>query len=401
MCQNHGADTLRGKEVSHNPMTVRLRNAKHMLWAALPLLAFGLGLACNGGTEDIAVELSTPLPDEPSSSATLEVNTTSDDDVRDGELSLREAILLATGVLHVEDVTEEEKGQVEGTPGESSADTIQFESLPLGADGTGVITLSDSLPVLSSGFDGIEGDGAVVIDGASGTFPCVHLDSAGNRLLGVILQNCRTAILVDRDARANQIGGPEEGQSNVISGNVVGMEVRGEGNLIQGNIIGLDAAGAAPLPNEFEGIWMAPGSKNNLIGGTEPGEGNVISGNDLFGISVDGDGTTGNRILGNLVGTDPAGTVAMGNKYGIIVQSGARENFVGGEEDGASNVISGNNTGILIRGPETSQNVVSGNYFGLQSDGQTELDNVVDLWVIEDAGENVVEGNISAEPLGQ
>ena len=122
-------------------MTARLRSAKHLLWAALPLLALGLGLACNGGTEDVAVELSTPLPDEPPSSATLEVNSISDDDVRDGELSLREAILLATGVLHLEDVTEEEKGQVEGTPGESSADTIQFESLARGADGTGVITL--------------------------------------------------------------------------------------------------------------------------------------------------------------------------------------------------------------------------------------------------------------------
>ena len=371
------------------------------------LLAPGLAvvmlsaIACNGGTEDVAVELSTPLPARPSASATLEVNSTSDSDARDGELSLREALLLATGVLQIEDMSEEEMGQVEGTPGESSADAIKFGALPLGAGGTGVITLSDSLPVLSSGFDGIEGGGVVVIDGASAEFPCFHINSAVNLLQGVILQNCRTAILLDRDALANQIGGPDIGQANVISGNTVGMEVRGEGNRIQGNIIGLDPAGAEPVPNEFEGIWMASGSKHNLIGGTGSGEGNVISGNALFGISVDGDGTTGNQLMGNLIGTDPAGTVAIGNKYGIVIQGGARENIVGREDDSARNVVSGNNTGILIRGPETSGNVVSGNYIGLQSDGETELGNVVDLWVVEDAGENLVDGNISVRPLDQ
>ena len=75
-----------------------------------------IAIACNGGTEDVAVELSTPLPAKPSASAKLEVNSTSDNDARDGELSLREALLLATGVLQIEDMSVEEMEQVEGTP---------------------------------------------------------------------------------------------------------------------------------------------------------------------------------------------------------------------------------------------------------------------------------------------
>ena len=50
---------------------------------------------------------------------------------------------------------------------------------------------------------------------------------------------------------------------------------------------------------------------NNTIGGTAPGAGNVISGNVTYGLRLQGTG--GNTIEGNFIGTDRTGTKALGN----------------------------------------------------------------------------------------
>ena len=63
------------------------------------------------------------------------------------------------------------------------------------------------------------------------------------------------------------------------------------GNLVQGNTIGLDATGTRALAggsnNSRDGILIdnAPG---NLVGGTAPGAGNVVSGNGSTGIQITG-----------------------------------------------------------------------------------------------------------------
>lgn len=359
-----------------------------------------LASACGDGSKE--AQTPTPLPREPAVASTLVVNSARDIDSRDDELTLREAILLATGGLRLSELTERERAQVEGEPGESSADSIRFAEGIGDTEGAITITLSEPLPDLSSGFDTIEGEGRVTIDGAQGGFPCLQIRSLGNRVWGLFVRGCQSAVVLAQEARENLIGGPEEGQGNVFSGNTVGVEVRGRENIIQGNVIGLDPAGKEALPNEFEGIWLAPGAKDNRIGGSNPDEGNVISGNALFGISIDGEGTTGNEVLGNLIGTDPTGTLDIPNKYGVVIQRGASGNTVGGREKGAANVISGNNTGILLRDAGTSGNVIEGNYIGFAADGETELPNVVSVWISADVatdqlGENKITGRVEQE----
>jgi hypothetical protein len=89
----------------------------------------------------------------------------------------------------------------------------------------------------------------------------------------------------------------------VISGLVgTGIWIFGEGddeNVIQGNSIGLDAFGN-PLGNGQYGIYVT-GASGNVIGGTEPGAGNVIAHNQRAGVHLSGDATLGNTVRGNSI----------------------------------------------------------------------------------------------------
>src|SRR5262245_58530300 len=87
--------------------------------------------------------------------AMLTVNSTADDNVRDHELTLREAILLAEGILPFSNLAQEEKNQVSGTPALLQLDTIAFN---IGGGGLQTIQLLSSLPGLAD---------PVVIDGSS------------------------------------------------------------------------------------------------------------------------------------------------------------------------------------------------------------------------------------------
>ncbi len=320
----------------------------------------------------------------------LLVNSNGDEAARDGVLTLREAVLLATGELKRSDLDGQESGQVNGEPGAQSADVIAFDGPFQGEE---AIVLSEPLPALAGGNDRIDGSeaGGVVIDGKDRTFTCIELSSSGNAVLGLQLTGCRTAILVDEQAEANHIGGPGAGEGNVISGNVVGIEMRGRGNFVQGNLIGIDAAGIEAVGNEFEGIWVTPLGRENVIGGPNPGEGNVISGNELFGLSIDG--ATGNVVQGNFIGLDRSGAQGVPNQYGITVQAGATGNVIGGAEAEERNVISANNIGLLLRDAGTSGNTARGNYFGTDASGGTAIANTVDIWEKDDVGENVLEEN--------
>ncbi len=170
----------------------------------------------------------------------------------------------------------------------------------------------------------------------------------------------------------NVIGGASPADHNLISGNAgAGVSIRNSsGNAVKGNYLGTDAAGAAAIPN-LHGvfIWDAP---NNTVGGTAPGEGNVISGNNEEGVVISQVGATGNLVAGNFIGTDPTGTVALGNiQNGVYIDSSSG-NTVGGTSTGARNVITGNLLdGVLItQGTgDASNNHIEGNYIGLGDDG--------------------------------
>ena len=117
-------------------------------------------------------------------------------------------------------------------------------------------------------------------------------------------------------------------------------------SIIRGNYIGIDETGTVDDGNHFAGVTMLGGSTSNEIGGDEPGHRNVIAGNDGQGVAVNQD-SQNNRILGNYIGTDVTGTVAIGNVYGIQMQD-SMGTQIGGSSPGEGNLISGNSGGGVV-----------------------------------------------------
>ena len=196
----------------------------------------------------------------------------------------------------------------------------------------------------------------------------------------------------------NRVGGTAAADRNIISGNADdGIQIEGgtgtaSNNVIQGNYIGLDATGTVVLGNSSQGISIRSGAANNTVGGTAIGAGNVISGNSNAGIQILNTGTTGNRIEGNFIGTDVAGTTPLGNPVGVFLQ--ASNNRIGGTTGAERNIISGNTVdGIQIVGTSTTGNLVEGNYIGLDVTGTAAMGNTNQGVVIfNGASGNVIGG---------
>lgn len=193
---------------------------------------------------------------------------------------------------------------------------------------------------VQNGFNPGSGDGGI------------HLQSNGNRIV------------------ANLISG-NRGQAGIFC---CGPSPGGTGNVIEGNMIGTDASGTAPVPNET-GVVIGHGGAT--IGGTSPAARNLISGNRGNGIEVSGAAVS---IVGNYIGTDEAGAVALpngtrgGNGITVFGFGAAATVTVGGTAAGAGNLISGNAAdGVLVQGgsPSTfpAHAVVDGNLIGTDAAG--------------------------------
>ncbi len=208
-------------------------------------------------------------------------------------------------------------------------------------------------------------------------------------------------INISAGAQANVIGGANAGQRNVISGNagygITITSTNSNGNVVGGNYIGLDASGTFAVGNTYNGIGIWAGSCSNIIGGSNSGAGNVISGNAGYGIYISDSNTTGTVVQGNLIGADARGTNALPNSYmGVGVWSGAADTLIGGTTAAARNIISGNgNNGVTLGGGGSGGNVIEGNYIGVTSNGLSALPN--DGWgvyVETSLQSNLIEANV-------
>ena len=187
----------------------------------------------------------------------------------------------------------------------------------------------------------------VMIQSSTVTNNSVQGNYIGTDVTGAVaLGNTSNGIYTD--AGANLVGGTDatdgalDGQvlaRNVISGNLQsGLQFLCDGGVLQGNYIGTDATGTLDLGNAQNGVEVGP---RNAIGGDAPGAGNVISGNNQHGILLF---NTRNTVRGNLIGTNAAGTGALGNSWaGVIVNGqGATDNVIGGTSAGQGNTVAFN-----------------------------------------------------------
>ena len=151
-------------------------------------------------------------------------------------------------------------------------------------------------------------------------------------------------IVFDSGADGSILGGAGAGEGNLISANnLSGASVHSDNNLIHGNLIGVDGTGTYALPNGVNGLVVR--GESNQIGGADPGQGNLISGNVAFGIWINDEG---NVIQGNKIGTDMSGTNLIPNGYSGI-ESEAQQLIIGGSSPGMGNLIRGNlSHGVFI-----------------------------------------------------
>lgn len=266
----------------------------------------------------------------------------------------------------------------------------------IGTDETGDAALGNVIAIaMRSGTSGntIGGSAAGagnVISGNTGVgIEITNAGSTGNVIAGNLigtnssgtaaLANVGHAVRIHAGADSNTVGGSTASERNVIvaaAPNTAVVLAAVDSNVVKGNYIGTDINGTTPLGAGQRGVWITTGSVNNTIGGTNPGDRNVISAAASVGVYITGAGTDANQVQGNYIGTDYLGTSAMANFVGVQIDAGAENNVVGGTSAAARNIISGNsNRGVTIYGSGTSGNRLEGNYIGLDVTGTAGLGN--------------------------
>ena len=181
--------------------------------------------------------------------------------------------------------------------------------------------------------------------------------------------NSFNGVAIWQGASGNTVGGTMNGLRNVISGNDnngvwIGQNGTND-NVVIGNYIGVTAAGTGTVPNSLSGVAIQDGAQDNFIGNAASGGGNVISGNANNGIYISDAGTSGNQILGNIIGLNWQGVGAIGQGLNGVEISNAGNNNIGNGTDNGRNIISGSSfDGIRISGANATNNFVQGNYIG-------------------------------------
>ncbi|MEO0742473.1 MAG: T9SS type A sorting domain-containing protein [Bacteroidota bacterium] len=201
-----------------------------------------------------------------------------------------------------------------------------------------------------------------------------------------------------------RVGGSDEAARNLIGGNathgvyVVGAEA--DGVQVLGNWIGVGADGSMALPNGTDATardghhGVALISVPNAVVGGETGSpgaapGNVIAASAAHGVYVTGTPdapASGAQVLGNLVGTDRAGSTALvGGEVAVYVAASAPDAQIG--RAGAGNVIvagregdGGQKSGVWLidlgAAGAPDGGTVAANTVGLDATGNTVLGNL-------------------------
>lgn len=186
---------------------------------------------------------------------------------------------------------------------------------------------------------------------------------------------------------------------------------------IQGNYIGVLPDGNTPGPNGI-GIHIRSSTGGNLVGGSQPAQRNVISGNTTAGVFVTGVVSNGNcqnpsptpgpsptpttyscpvSIAGNFIGTDSTGTTAVPNNVGISM-AGGPFSTIGGNSTATANLVSGNaGDAIVLSTPDGSHMNIKGNRIGVKGDGTSPLPNGGAAVLLDQgASDNTIGGEFNA-----
>jgi hypothetical protein len=290
----YGSEEARGTKESRQEGVKKMIRAKmeRSTWSRSLVLAFVLAALMAAGLMLMA---------KPAHANTFSVTNTNDS----GQGSLRQAILAANARV--------------------GADIINFNIA-----GTGVKTISPTseLPDIT---------GPVTIDGYSQPGAKKNARATGgiDAVILVELSGLNAGSFADGlDIQASNVvvRGLAINRFTAHGINILG----GTGNRIEGNFLGTDTSGTLDRGNTNSGVNIEFGSTQAIVGGTTPDKRNLISGNNRNAVEIDGAG--GNKVQGNLMGTQKHGTTSIGGaQNGVFSES--PNNIVGGARPEAHNVI--------------------------------------------------------------
>ncbi len=256
----------------------------------------------------------------------------------------------------------------------------------------------------------------------AGNFICTN---AAGTFGATVINPQSLGVMMQQGPSGNRVGTPALGDRNVISGcgnrGVIFSFAPTTGNLVQNNIIGLNPAGTAARPNGSQGVDINY-TYGNIVGGTGPNEGNVLSGNWGSGIEVShGRNTNNDVVVGNRIGTAPDGSVTTysGNSlWGIRFEGPkfcadpAHENPGGCTEaqvteglphdnSAIGNIIVSNKKGGILIDKGHHNVVVQGNWIGVTPAGVLGGNKIAGVQIQRGSyGMMIKQNTIAGNPVG-
>lgn len=266
-----------------------------------------------------------------------------------------------------------------------AGESILFDPAVFPPENPATISLQSTLPALDTGSVTVDASNAgVKLDGQKKVAVGLVTRSAYNTIMGIELVNfTMDGITLEFPSEYNQIGGDHtigsspSGQGNAISGCFNGVRVLfSRYNTIKGNFIGTNAKGTQAAEMNEIGIGLYNYAEHNMIGGPAEGEKNIVSNNNR-GVDILGNSAAFNVVAGNYIGTDVTGNRAIPNiSWGVLIETGGRNNIIGGTTPQERNILSGNYSGVTVSDYASTQNSIIGNYIGLDVSGKIAVPNL-------------------------
>ena len=135
---------------------------------------------------------------------------------------------------------------------------------------------------------------------------------------------------------------------------------------IAGCFLGTDPSGTAARPNAFGLVVLAPFT---LVGGADPAARNLIAGNTGVGVDLGSENAAyRSRVQGNLIGTDRTGAAPLPNGDGVRVLSYIT--LVGGDSAAEANVVAFNRgDGVVVLNPGLGNRILGNSIFANRGEG--------------------------------
>jgi hypothetical protein len=138
-----------------------------------------------------------------------------------------------------------------------------------------------------------------------------------------------------------------------VTGDAIALWNLSSNNVVERNLIGFKPDGVTAGSIGQRGVQIQTGASNNLIGGNGPGYGNRI-GNSASAVGIYD--ASNNRIEGNTFGRNSSGLPAPFTGDVVSIWNASIGNWIGGTQPGQGNSITGGENGVAVGGASAASN---------------------------------------------